>query len=208
MNKYMKYYFISSLFIIASLFVFFYIRVPHTEYSAVNLSMWNTDDFYAGDYSSEDELYIYTNIDQVSDVIFIGNEFLQFFDSDRVLLFSIQISNLEFPNSQPSYDNLSTGEHITLDGYNLLGRIRFQEGYYNMNINYNYLYDVNPFITTTEPVVKTVIDYSDYTIVPILIGFMGILFLIMTYLSNRKEYGDLRYQQGNHYSTSKKRERY
>ena len=208
MTKKLKYYFFTSLIILASVIVYLSIRVPRIEYTSESFHVWDMHYVSAGNFKSGEELYIYSNVTEIDHVSFELNELLGFYDENNNLIFQLQILNLENSDEPAFYYDLSSGDEDHFQDYNLLGKLQFQDGYYNMQI-INGDYSIrDPFITTAGEIEKIITDYTDYAIIPVITGFMGILFFIIIVFSHKRPSGDSRYSQGKHSSKSNKREKY
>lgn len=208
MNKYFKYYFFTALLILFSIIGTIILSIPTENYSVVDLMTWDTSTSYVDTFSVNEEIYIYTNVSNIDHYSINNSGYLNLNDEDNYLLYIIRLENLTFEENFPVYISLEDTDESKYDEYVLLGVFEFSEGSHLMLIDFYNNDERTPFITTSAPIEVVITDRSEYVIIPILIGFVGVMLFTMVHLSYKRSIDDKKYNQGRHPSKNRKREKY
>jgi len=237
MNKSVKYYALAILIIILSFIFAVYTQTIHKSYNTDNLYEWYIFEEYDNLFEEMQVIYLYSNQGNITGAafedlpgngsLFDSEEFLNFYDESGNTQLTMIINNITVRDNKVFYYDMTWAEAVQYDDYKLIGKLTFQYGYYTINLDHHVTTSNQPFITTDQIITETIADYSEYTFIPLITGVIGVMLLLLTFVSkprgydsdnsnqnnhkrNRKKssYDHDPYKQGRHKSKSKKREKY
>lgn len=164
---------------------------------------WNSYSSETTEFNETTELFIYTNSDDVTSVLYNDIDTLSFYSGVYVKEFSMFFFTEE-GSFYPEFDYLSSDVYETYNDYRLIGKVTFQPGIYSYSVVHNqFQEEENVILTTSEAITYTTTNVNDNRIVFYLMAGLGFLVMSGTFIASSNRNDEDKLTQG-----YQKRERY